>query len=295
MAKILITGGTGLVGKRLQKLLKQLNHQIVILSRNPKKDNEFKWNITEHYIDEKAFEGITHIIHLAGAGIADKRWTTKRKKELMDSRVASANLLFFYIKKLQVPLQGFIGASGISYYGAVTTEKVFIENNSSGNDFISKICINWEDASNQFKSLSIPVTILRIGIVLSTQNGALSKMNTPLFLSVLGSGKQYMPWIHIDDLCQLFILAIENKQFTGIYNAVAPEHHTNASFTKTLGKVTKKIVLPIPVPSFVLKLILGELACILLYGSKISAVKTQQHYTFKYTKLSNALEDLLVR
>ncbi|CAL2081587.1 Cell division inhibitor [Tenacibaculum sp. 190524A02b] len=295
MAKILITGGTGLVGKRLQKLLKQLNHQIVILSRNPKKDNEFKWNITEHYIDEKAFEGITHIIHLAGAGIADKRWTTKRKKELMNSRVASANLLFFYIKKLQVPLQGFIAASGISYYGAVTTEKTFIENDPSGNDFISEICINWEEASNQFKTLSIPVTILRIGIVLSAQNGALSKMNTPLFLSVLGSGKQYMPWIHIDDLCQLFILAIENKQFTGTYNAVAPEHQTNTSFTKTLGKVIKKIVAPISVPSFVLKLILGELACILLYGSKISATKTQQHYTFKHTKLSNALEDLLMK
>ncbi|CAL2107618.1 putative Epimerase family protein YfcH [Tenacibaculum sp. 190524A02b] len=295
MAKILITGGTGLVGKRLQKLLKQLNHQIVILSRNPKKGNEFKWNITEHYIDEKAFEGITHIIHLAGAGIADKRWTAKRKKELMDSRVVSANLLFSYIKKLQVPLQGFIAASGISYYGAVTTEKTFIENDPSGNDFISEICINWEEASNQFKTLSIPVTILRIGIVLSAQNGALSKMNTPLFLSVLGSGKQYMPWIHIDDLCQLFILAIENKQFTGTYNAVAPEHQTNTSFTKTLGKVIKKIVAPISVPSFVLKLILGELACILLYGSKISATKTQQHYTFKHTKLSNALEDLLVR
>lgn len=289
--KILITGGTGLIGKQLTKLLVSKGHEVVILSRNPKEENQFRWNISEGFIDDKAFENVTHIIHLAGAGIADKRWTNERKKELIDSRVKSANLLFKKVKELNVPLQKFISASGIGFYGAITSDTIFTENDEPHNDFISKICVQWEASAKQFKKLDIPVTILRIGVVLSKKGGALKKMNTPLFLSALGSGDQYMPWIHVDDLCNLYVKTIEDKDFTGIFNAVAPEHQTNESFTKTLGSVIKKPVLPMNAPSFVLKTALGELAYILLKGSRVSSEKlTQQNFTFEYPTLKKALK-----
>ncbi|WP_435263239.1 TIGR01777 family oxidoreductase [Tenacibaculum sp. nBUS_03] len=293
MSKILITGGTGLVGKHLQKVLNKNNYEVSILTRTPKKSNEFRWSIKEKYIDKKAFKNITHIIHLAGAGIADKQWSKNRKLELINSRVQSANLLFEYCKKLNIQLEGFISASGIGYYGAITSQSTFKETDPPENDFISKICVEWEKAALQFKSLKTPVTILRTGIVLSKTGGALEKINTPLFLAKLGTGKQYMPWIHIDDLCSLYMKSIDNNSFRGIFNASAPEHHTNTSFTKTLAKVTRKLLFPFSIPSFILNLVLGELSVILLNGSKISTEKTSQFYSFKFEKLNNALDDLL--
>ncbi|CAL2103320.1 Cell division inhibitor [Tenacibaculum sp. 190130A14a] len=292
MVKVLITGGTGLIGKQLQQLLKKQNYEVVILTRSPQNKNEFHWNITENYIDVKAFTGVTHIIHLAGAGIADKRWTTKRKKELINSRVQSANLLFEKIKELDIPLKGFISASGIGYYGAKTSDKIFTEDDQPENDFISKICVQWEKAASKFKEINIPVTILRTGVVLTKSGGALSKMNTPLFLSALGNGKQYIPWIHVDDLCNLYLEAIRNTHFEGIFNAVAPEHQTNESFTNTLGTTIKKTVFPINAPSFVLKTALGEMAYILLKGSRVSSNKTTSLYTFMYSDLSTALNNI---
>ncbi|WP_299157202.1 TIGR01777 family oxidoreductase [uncultured Tenacibaculum sp.] len=292
MAKILITGGTGLIGSYLQTILKENNYTINVLSRNPQNKNEFYWNISENYIDEKAFNGITHIIHLAGAGIADKRWTNKRKKELIDSRVQSANLLFKKVKEYQIPLKGFISASGIGYYGAVTSDKIFTEEDNPDNDFISTICVKWEKAANQFLNLNIPVTILRTGVVLTKERGALNKMNTPIFLSALGNGNQYLPWIHVTDLCYLYIEAIKNIEFYGIFNAVAPEHQTNEAFTKVLGKALKKPILPMNAPSFILKTALGEMAYILLNGSRISFQKTIEFYNFKFPNLKSALNNI---
>jgi len=289
MSKVLITGGTGLVGKYLTEKLVAEGYEVVILSRNPKKENEYKWDISNGFIDEKALKGISYIIHLAGAGIADKRWTKERKKVLIDSRVVSANLLFKKVKELELPIKGFISASGIGYYGAVTTQETYKEEDAPENDFISKICVVWEASANQFKMLNIPVTILRTGVVLSDKGGALQKINTPGFLSILGSGNQFMPWIHIEDLSNLFIKAIQNKEFYGVFNAVSSAKETNASFTKTLGSVLKKIVMPIKVPSFVLKIVLGELAVILLQGSKISSEKINKYYQFKYENLKDAL------
>ena len=289
MAIILLTGGTGLIGQTLKKQLENNNHKVRILTRSPKLDNHFKWDIKANYIDEKVFENLDYIIHLAGAGIADKRWTDERKKTLINSRVESSNLLFSKIKELNIPLKGFISASGIGYYGAITSSKIYSEKDQPADDFIAKICIEWEAAANQFKTLNIPVTILRTGVVLSSNGGALKKMNTPLFLSALGTGKQYIPWIHIDDLCNLYVKAIEDVNFTGIYNAVAPEHKTNNDFTKTLGMVVKKPVLPINAPGFILKIVLGELAAIVLEGSRVSAEKTSISYNYKFENLEKAL------
>ncbi|TDQ29875.1 TIGR01777 family oxidoreductase [Tenacibaculum caenipelagi] len=292
MGTILITGGTGLIGKELTKKLTDKGYAVNILTRSPKNENEYSWNVKDNFIDKNAFTNVTHIIHLAGAGITDKRWTNNRKKELIDSRVKTTNLLFEKVKKHQVPIKSFISASGIGYYGAVTSDIVFSEEDKPKNDFISKICVKWEDAALKFEQLNIPVTILRTGVVLSKQDGALQKMNTPLFLSVLGEGKQYMPWIHIDDLCELYTKAIEDTNFKGIFNAVAPEHQTNESFTRALSVVLKKPMLPFNAPSFVLKTALGEMAYILLNGSRVSSKKTAKFYTFMYPDLNSALYNI---
>ena len=292
MATILITGGTGLIGKELTKKLTNKGHIVNILTRSPKKSNEFLWNSKDNFIDKDAFTNVTHIIHLTGAGIADKRWTNERKKELINSRVTTANLLFNKVQEYNVPLKNFISASGIGYYGAITSDKIFTEKDKPENDFISKICVKWEKAALQFEQVGIPITILRTGVVLTKQGGALQKMNTPLFLSALGSGKQYIPWIHIDDLCALYVKAVEDKSFTGIFNATAPEHQTNESFTKTLSEVLKKPMLPFNAPSFVLKTALGEMAYILLKGSRVSSEKTSKSYNFDFPDLQTALNTI---
>jgi len=291
MAKILVTGGTGLVGRRLTALLTEKNHEVRILSRNPKNENEFKWDFSKGLVDDKAIENIDYIIHLAGAGIADKRWTKERKEVIVNSRVATANLIFDKIKVQNIPLKGFISASGSNYYGAQTTAKVFKESDAVGSDFLGRVCRKWEAAANQFKELNIPVTILRTGVVLSKTGGALEKMRTPI-ISPLGSGNQYMAWIHIDDLCNLYIKAVE-EDFEGVYNTVSPEFHTSRTFSKTLAKAIKKPYLPIAVPGFLLKLVFGELAIILLHGSRLSSDKiSKKGFIFKYQELASALKNL---
>ena len=291
MAKILITGGTGLVGTRLTELLIKRNHEVRILSRSPKAENEFKWDVSKNFIEDKALDTIDFIIHLAGAGIADKRWSDERKKVIIDSRVETANLLYRKIKAQNISLKGFIAASGSNYYGAKTSDKIFEEKNDVGIDFLGAVCQKWEAAANQFKELEIPVTILRTGIVLSKEGGALEKMKTPI-ISPLGSGKQYMSWIHIDDLCAAYIKAVE-EDFTGIYNTVSPEYHTSISFSKTLAKAIKRPYLPIAVPGLLLKLAFGELAVILLEGSRLSSKKIEEKgFVFKYSNLKEAFENL---
>tara|TARA_B110000305_G_scaffold223912_1_gene268895 strand:- start:252 stop:1127 length:876 start_codon:yes stop_codon:yes gene_type:complete len=291
MAKIVITGGTGLVGKRLTALLIERKHEVRILSRNPKDKNEFKWDVSKGFVDEKAIENIDYIIHLAGAGIADKRWTKERKEVIVNSRVATANLLFNKIKEQKIALKGFISASGSNYYGAQTTEKIYKESAPVGTDFLGEVCRKWEAAAHQFKDLNIPVTILRTGVVLSKIGGALEKMRTPI-VSPLGSGNQYMAWIHIDDLCEIYIKAVEGV-LTGVYNTVSPESHTSKTFSKTLARAIKRPYLPIAVPGFLLKLVFGELAIILLEGSRLSSYKLEKKgFVFKYKELESALESL---
>ncbi|APZ44777.1 TIGR01777 family protein [Polaribacter reichenbachii] len=291
MAKIIITGGTGLVGTKLTELLIKNNHNVVILSRNPKHKNEYKWDVSKGFIDKNALVNIDYIIHLAGAGIADKRWTNERKKIIIDSRVKTANLLYEKVKEQNIQLKSFISASGIGYYGAITTDKIFEEIDNVGNDFLGEVCQKWEDAAHQFKTLNVPVTILRTGVVLSKKGGALEKMKTPI-VTPLGSGKQYMPWIHIDDLCQLYLKSIEDN-LSGIFNAVAPEHHTSHTFSKELAKNIKRPFIGIGVPSFMLKLIFGEMANILLEGSRISTKKIEKNgYSFRFETLKKALNNL---
>lgn len=291
MANIIITGGTGLVGTKLTELLLQNKHEVVILSRNPQNEYEFKWDISKGFIDKNALKNIDYIIHLAGAGIADKRWTDERKKIIIDSRVKTVNLLYEKVKEQNIQLKGFISASGIGYYGAVTSDHIFTETDLVGNDFLGEVCQKWEDAAHQFETLNVPVTILRTGVVLSKNGGALEKMKTPI-VTPLGSGKQYMPWIHIDDLCRMYVYAIETNT-SGIFNAVAPNHQTSASFSKALAKNIKRPYIGLGVPEFILKMLFGNMANILLKGSRVSAKKIEKNgYSFRFKTLQEALHNL---
>ena len=291
----MITGGSGLIGRRLSFLLKSRGYEVRILSRSNNPKNNYKtfvWNVSEQYINDSAFEGLNHIIHLAGAGIADKRWSEKRKKEIIASRVASTNLLYNTVKRLKTPLNSFISASATGYYGAVTSETIFEEKDKPAKDFLGKVCSLWEDSIFQFNEIKIRTVALRTGIVLSKDGGALKKMKTPVITS-LGNGKQYMPWIHIDDLCELYIKAIEDQEFKGAFNAVSPEHISNLSFSKKISKIFNYPFLALGAPSLILQIVFGEMSTIILNGSRISANKIKQAgFKFKFENLEKALKNL---
>ncbi len=297
MYSILITGGTGLVGRHLSLLLQSKGYHVNILSRkHSEKTNVFYWNVNKNYIDLKAFKNVDYIIHLAGAGIANKRWSKSRKKELINSRVKTTNLLYKTVKELNHPLKGFIAASGIGFYGAVTSSKIFTEKDKKGNDFLSLVCKLWEKASYQFNTLSIRTVIFRTGIVFSKNGGALQKIKKPIklgFGSPIGSGNQFMPWIHLEDLCNMYIEAVENKNLKGIYNAVTPEYITNKFLTLELAKILKrKIWLP-NIPSFVFQILFGEMTIILLKGSRVSSDKiSKTGFKYRFPDLKSALFSL---
>jgi hypothetical protein len=295
MASILVTGGTGFIGRALFDLLRTKGHTVLILSRTKTdKPNTFYWNLAERYIDPAAIINTDYIIHLAGEGIADKRWTQQRKKDLINSRVKTANLLFEKVKELNPNLKGFIAASGIGYYGATTSEKIYEENDAAGEDFISEICKVWEKASLKFDAINIRTVIFRTGVVLAKEGGALEKLSQPIKLGVgapIGSGEQYIPWIHLEDLCNMYLFAIENEEIKGIFNAVAPEHLTNKSLTKIIAEKLKKPLWLPNIPAFMMKLILGKMAVIILEGSRVSSEKIMATgFQFKYPTLNEALD-----
>lgn len=300
MAIILISGGTGLVGKAISKRLIAEGHEVRLLSRNPQSTSSIKsfyWNVEKNEIDEKAFDGIEHIVHLAGSGIADKRWTETRKKDIIDSRVNSMKLIESAVKKKNIILKSFVGASAIGIYGMTTSEKIFSETDKGNDDFLSQTCSQWENAYQEIQTLSNKNCIIRIGVVLSKDGGALKRL-LPLFQlglgSAVGSGKQYMPWIHLDDLESVFHEALFNSNYRGIYNAVSTEAATNQSFSKQLAKsLSIPIFLP-RVPVFVLKLMFGEMANVLLEGSRVSNQKLiDTGFQFKHPALAEALMGII--
>jgi uncharacterized protein (TIGR01777 family) len=299
MTKVLITGGTGLVGQHLTKMLLNKGYEVAILSRTKNTDNKipvFYWDINTNIIDKEAIKSGDYIIHLSGVNIAGKRWTKSRKQEIVDSRVKSTELIFNNISQNH-SLKAFISASAIGYYGAVTSNHIFTEADSSAKDFLGETCRLWEDSADKFQDLGIRIVKIRSGIVLSKQGGALSKMIKAFklgFGSALGSGKQFMPWIHIDDLCEIYIKAIEDSEMTGAYNAVAPEHINNIEFSQKIAKQLKKPFRALNIPAFIFKILFGEMADILLKGSRVSSDKIiASGYGFKYPTLKGALKNLL--
>ncbi len=300
MKNILITGGAGIVGKQLTKLLISKGYSVAVLSRTKQQDSTVKtytWNIEKGEIEQEAIDSADYIIHLAGANIGEKRWTTERKQLILDSRVKSTQLIYSKINSSSHKLKAFISASATGYYGAVTTEYIFTETDPPASDFLGDTCKQWEASADAFQQSGIRTVKVRTGIVLSKEGGALEKLAMTVntgFGSPIGSGKQYMPWIHIDDLCNIYLKAIEDQQMQGAYNAVSTEHTTNKEFIKTLATVLNKPCWFPNVPGILLKLLLGSMSVIVLEGSRVSSAKIiKAGYQFQYPNLTAALKEVL--
>jgi uncharacterized protein len=256
----------------------------------------YEWDIAKNYLEEDAIKNADYVIHLAGAGVADESWTVARKKEILESRTLSTRLLAEKISTVPNQIKAFVSASAIGYYGLDTGNILQQENiESKAKDFLTTVVKAWE--TEIFKVKNIRTVAIRIGVVLSKKGGALEKIAQPVRLytgAALGSGQQYISWIHLDDLCEIFIKAIEDTALIGIYNGVAPQPVTNEVLTKEIGKALGKPILPINVPAFVLKLLLGEMAGIVLGGNRVSSGKIEKTgFKFQYIEVAKALKDLL--
>lgn len=296
-SNVLISGGSGLIGAHLSNMLLVKGYAVAILSRTKKSENSYLWNIETKEVEKGAIENANYIINLAGAGIADKKWTTKRKNEIVESRIKPIQLLYDKITETNKNIKAFISASAIGYYGAVSNDCIFTEKNSSGNDFLAKTCKLWENEAIKFEKINCRTVILRTGIVLSKKGGALEKIAKPIKMNIgsaLGSGKQFVPWIHIQDLCNIYIKAIESNEIKGVFNAVAPEHIRYRDFVKIIAQILKKTFFMPNVPKIVLKTFLGEMSFMILEGSRISSDKIKNTgFKFEYPKVKNALTNLL--
>ncbi len=295
---ILITGASGLIGTYLTDLLSEKNYKTAILTRKKQSDKkilQFEWDYQNNYIVKEALEFADIIIHLAGANISEKRWTDEQKILITDSRIKTAELIENEIRKMNKKLKAFISASAVGFYGSVTNKKIYTEEDNAGNDFLAEVVVKWEKAADNFKEIADRVVKLRLGIVLSDKGGALSKLINIAkkgFASPVGSGKQFMPWISIDDISRMFLFAVENN-IEGVYNAVSSQHITNEDFMKILAKKMNKPYFMPKLPSFVLKTMFGQMASILLEGSRVSNEKiTKAGFEFQHTELSDFLESI---
>jgi len=293
---VLITGGSGLVGSHLSKKLKEKGYEVAILSRKKHGDPDtrtYLWDPGKNKIEKEAIDKAGFIIHLAGANISDKRWTKKRKQEIVDSRVETAKLLFNKVSESKTRPKAFISSSAVNYYGTLTSDKIFSEDDPPSNDFMGQTCKKWEQSVMKFEDSGIRTVILRNGVVISPKGGAIKKMSVSVKLglgSPVGSGKQYFPWIHIEDLCNIYIKAIEDSKMQGAYNAVAPDHIKNRNVMKALADAFNRPFWAPNVPSFIIKILFGEMANILLKGSRISADKIKEAgYEFRFTNFKDAV------
>lgn len=296
---LVITGANGSVAKVLYEKLKN-DFIIRFLTREKKHENEYLWDVKNQTIEDRVFENVSHIIHLAGANISEGRWTKERKEEIISSRIDSAKLILNTLERRNKKIKSFISASAVGIYGAQTTDKIFAETDKKGNDFLSEVVNLWEKAADEFaeKGIAQRVVKIRTGIVLSEKDGALAKMVQPIKMGIgspIGTGKQYMPWIHIDDICAIYEFALKNKQLHGAYNSAASEEIQNKMFTKKIATILKKPLFLPNIPGFVMKLLFGELAVVLLEGSRVTNKKLlEEGFVFKYPNLDDALKNLLL-
>ena len=298
---ILITGATGLVGKALTKRLQDAGETIHYLTTSPDKiENKpnykgFLWNPKKKELDPASLHRVTCIIHLAGASIA-KRWTSSYKKTLIESRVVTAQLLYETLKKNNHEVTHFISASAIGAYPSSKNINYSESCDEYNPGFLGKVVEVWEHEADTFKELGLLVSKVRIGVVLAEDGGALDKLLQPIKMYVgapLGTGDQWQSWIHIEDLSGVFSYVVANK-LEGIYNAVAPFPVTNKTMTVEAAKILGKPLFLPNVPDFMLKLLLGEMAAIVLESQKVSSKKIEQEgYTFKYSQIDGALQDIL--
>lgn len=306
MQTVIITGGTGLVGSALCHHLVSNGFKIIILTRSPHDQKDIKgvsyaaWDIKSQTIDLKAIQDADYIIHLAGAGVMDKKWTAEYKKEIINSRVLSSRLLVDTLKKNPNKVKGIVSASAIGFYGSDKLKgHYFKESEPASNDFLGQTCLKWEQSIEAAGNVQIPVCKLRTGIVLTDVGGALDEFKKPLrfgVAAILGNGKQVISWIHILDLCSMYHHAMINH-LVGSYNATAPLPVTNKKLMLTLAKLMRgNFFIPVHVPVFILKLMLGGRSVEILKSTTVCADKIKATgFTFLYPSVEEALEEVLMK
>ena len=298
MENVLITGASGLIGSRLTELLKGAGHKVVHLGRGEAAHADvplYKWDVEKGKLDEAAFEGVTTIIHLAGAGIADKAWTDERKKEILDSRIKSAALLHKFLQKGKHTVDTFISASAVGYYGDRGAE-VLTEDKPKGEGFLADVCTKWEDAAIEIGKLGIREVSIRIGIVLAKHGGALPELARTVPAGIapyFAKDNLYYPWVHIDDVCGIMMHAVNNKQMNGAYNATGPKPLLIKDLMQDIITARHSKALLIPTPPIAIKIMLGERQELVLSSQNCSDKKVRATgYQFKYPTALKALQQI---
>jgi uncharacterized protein (TIGR01777 family) len=299
--KILMSGVTGLIGRALSQKLQAEGHRIIGLSRSPEKaanlpvEAMLRWEPEAGLTPAEAFDGIEAVIHLAGEPVADGRWTAERKQRIRNSRVISTRNLVEAMRSLTNKPRVFVAGSAVGIYGD-RSDEVLDENAKPGTDFLADVCMEWEGEANRARELGIRTVEVRTGVVLAKEGGALAKMLPPFKLGIagpLGSGNQYFPWIHLDDIVGLFEMALKNESLNRPLNGCAPEPVTNREFTRQLADALHRIAI-IPVPEFALRLLYGEMAGVLLASQRVvPKVALDMDYQFVYPDLPSALKNLI--
>jgi uncharacterized protein (TIGR01777 family) len=301
MATVLITGGTGMIGKALTDMLVQKGHRVIVLTRKGRPASQSvqyaAWDIKKQFFPDDVLRETDYIVHLAGANVGQGRWTTKRKAEILMSRTHSSELLINALKRNPNRVKAVISASGIGWYGP-DNGSPFRESDPPAPDFLGNTCRLWEASVAPMRQLGKRLVIFRTGIVLAREGGAFPAFRGPLragIAAILGSGKQVISWIHLQDICRLYVNAIEDPSFEGIYNASAPAPVTNKALVLALARRLKgRFFIPVHVPSFVLKILLGEMSIEILKSCTADPKKVRSAgFQFTYPTLEAALNDLV--
>jgi len=306
MANVIITGGTGTIGKKLCHLLTTKGHEVTVFTRqvSPGKRSSdkvtyVKWDVEQGAVDHGAISRADYIINLAGASVAEKKWTPVRKQLILESRTRSAALLVKALKEIPNNVKAVVSASASGFYGPdnlLSLNDGFTEDDPAGQDFLAEVCRKWEESIQPVTDSGIRLVLLRTGIVLSKKGGAYTEFTKPMrfnIAAILGNGQQITSWIHEDDICNMYLYAMENDQVSGAYNAVAPHPVTNKELILAIARANRKWFIPVFVPRFILNLVLGEMATEVLKSAHLSAAKVvADGYGFVYTNIKDAAEAL---
>ena len=300
METVIITGGTGLIGTALTQLLLERGYKVIILSRRPEAGSNkavtyAHWNIDTQTIDKEAVQQADYIVHLAGANVGEKRWTAARKEEIIDSRTKSSGLIFTALQSIPNKVKKVISASATGYYGEFK-DHPFTETDPPYTDFLATTTHTWEQSISKVTTLNKKLVIFRTGIVLSREGGAYHEFSKPFQFGVsgiLGSGKQVVSWIHIDDMVGLILHALDAKRIDGVYNAVADTPVSNRKLIETMREVKKRVTLPVRVPALALRLGLGEMSVEVLKSATVSNRKwLETGFPLRFPAIRPAVEAL---